>query len=128
MKAQKTLEEKVKMDMASHGMKVPEFTILEALYHKGKQTVREVSQTVLINVGSITYVMDKLVEQGLIERTSCADDRRVVYIDITDSGRSLMDEIFPQHQQVIEEMFAGLSNPDKAHLIDMLKAIGKGEN
>lgn len=36
----------------------------------------------------------------------------------------MMDEIFPKHQQVIEEMFQGISESDKATVIEVLKKVG----
>ncbi|WP_010651918.1 MarR family winged helix-turn-helix transcriptional regulator [Oceanobacillus massiliensis] len=129
MKASRTLEEITKKDISSHGMRTSDFTILEALYHKGRQTIRQISEAVLINTGSITYVIDKLENKGLLERSNCSEDRRAVYIQITDKGTKLMDEIFPKHQKVIEEVFEDVSEEDKQILIDVLKQVGnKGEN
>ena len=124
MKASKTVEDQVKKDISSYDMKTSEFTVLEALYHKGEQTVREISNAVLINIGSITYVIDKLEAKGLLERSNCKDDRRVIYIQITDQGTQLMDEIFPKHQKVIENIFANINTQEKEFLIDILKKVG----
>ncbi|WP_036689266.1 MarR family winged helix-turn-helix transcriptional regulator [Paucisalibacillus globulus] len=125
MKASKSLQEVTKDDISNHGMRMSDFEILEALYHKDRLTVREVSEAVLINTGSITYVIDKLEKKGLIERSNCKDDRRVVYIQITDEGKKLMDNIFPAHQRVIEELFEGISEEEKDTVIKVLKHVGK---
>ncbi|MGJ9460570.1 MarR family winged helix-turn-helix transcriptional regulator [Oceanobacillus sp. CF4.6] len=124
MKASRTLEEIIKKDISSHGMRTSDFTILEALYHKGRQTIREISEAVLINTGSITYVIDKLEKKGLLERSNCSEDRRVVYIQITGQGKELMDDIFPKHQSVIEEIFDDVTVEDKQVLIEVLKKVG----
>ncbi|CDQ41167.1 MULTISPECIES: MarR family winged helix-turn-helix transcriptional regulator [Virgibacillus] len=125
MKASKAVQERIKKDISNYGMRTSEFTILETLYHKGKQTIRQISEGVLINTGSITYVIDKLETKGLLERQHCSEDRRVVYIHITDAGKALMDEIFPQHQQVIEELFVGIDEQQKQTLVDVLKQVGQ---
>jgi MarR family transcriptional regulator, 2-MHQ and catechol-resistance regulon repressor len=125
MKASKSLQEVTKDDISNHGMRMSDFEILEALYHKGRLTVREVSEAVLINTGSITYVIDKLEKKGLLERSNCKDDRRVVYIQITDAGKDLMDTIFPEHQRVIEELFEGISEEEKETVVKVLKHVGR---
>ncbi|KKE79914.1 MarR family transcriptional regulator [Oceanobacillus caeni] len=125
LKANKTLAELIKKDISSHGMRTSDFTVLEALYHKGQQTIKQITQSVLINTGSITYVIDKLEKKGLLERTPCKDDRRVVYIQLTDQGIKLMEEIFPLHQQVIENVFEGVTDEEKKIVIDVLKRVGK---
>ncbi|WP_249226118.1 MarR family winged helix-turn-helix transcriptional regulator [Oceanobacillus jordanicus] len=124
MKSSKTIQERVKQDIQSYGMKTSEFAILETLFHKGRQTVRQISEAVLINTGSITYVIDKLETKGLLEREHCKEDRRVVYIQITNKGTQLMQEIFPKHQQVIENLFEGVSKEDMRVVIETLKKVG----
>ena len=125
MKASKTLEELVKKDVAAHGMKMSDFAILEALYHKGRQTIKQISEAVLINTGSITYVIDKLEKNDYLQRIHCKDDRRVVYIETTPKGNAVMDEIFPKHQKLIEELFSDISDEHKQIVIDTVKTIGK---
>ncbi|MGX4668096.1 MarR family winged helix-turn-helix transcriptional regulator [Cerasibacillus sp. JNUCC 74] len=125
VKASKALQERMMQDIKNYGMKTSEFTILETLYHKGKQTVREISESVLIKTGSITYVIDKLEQKGLLKRQHCQEDRRVVYIDITNEGKKLMDEIFPKHQKIMEDLFAGISDQQKQTVINVLKTVGK---
>ncbi|AXI07834.1 MarR family transcriptional regulator [Oceanobacillus zhaokaii] len=128
MKAAKSIEELIKKDISSHGMKSSDFAVIEAVYSKGRQTIRQISEAVLINTGSITYVIDKLENNGLVERVDCKEDRRVVYIQITDKGKKLMDEIFPKHQQVIEALFEGVTSEEKEIVLDVLKKVGrKGE-
>lgn len=125
MKASKTLQEVVKKDIAHHGMKTSDFAVLEALYHKGRQTIKQISEAVLINTGSITYVIDKLEKNDLLRRTNCKEDRRVIFIEITDKGKQLMDEIFPKHQAKIEEIFSDIPEEDVRILIESLKTAGK---
>jgi len=127
MKSSKAVQEQIKIDIDNYGMRTSDFTVLEALYHKGRQTVKQISDAVLINTGSITYVIDKLETKGLLERSDCKEDRRVVYIQITDHGKKFMDEIFPKHQMVIEEIFSDLTLEEKESLIELLKRVGKKE-
>ncbi|WP_449354576.1 MarR family winged helix-turn-helix transcriptional regulator [Virgibacillus natechei] len=125
MKSSKSIQEHIKKDISKYGMKTSDFTVLEALYHKGRQTIKQISDAVLINTGSITYVIDKLETKDLLERSNCKEDRRVVYIQITEQGKTVMDQIFPQHQKVIEEVFSDLTTGEKETLIDLLKRAGK---
>lgn len=128
MKSSKSIMDLVKKDISDHGMRTSDFTVLEALYHKGRQTIREISEAVLINTGSITYVIDKLEKKGYIERSYCKEDRRVVYIQITDNGKELMDQIFPKHQRMIEKVFEEVTDEEKEIVIDVLKRVGKKKN
>ena len=54
MKAAKSVEQNIHRDIRNYGIATSEFAVLEALYHKGKLTVQQISNAVLINSGSIT--------------------------------------------------------------------------
>src|SRR4051812_23902136 len=70
-----------------------EFGILEALYHKGPLLHGEIQRKLLVTSGGITYLVDRLVEKGLVVREECPNDRRARYAVLTDQGRTLMDNI-----------------------------------
>lgn len=125
MKASKSVQELITTDIASYGMRTSDFVIMETLYHKGRQTIRQIAEAVLIKTGSITYVIDKLEDKGWLTRSDCKEDRRVVYIELTDEGKRVMDSIFPQHQLVIEDIFSELTEQEHDVLIDLLKRVGK---
>jgi MarR family 2-MHQ and catechol resistance regulon transcriptional repressor len=124
MKSAKSVEQRIKKDIRNYGIATSEFTVLETLYHKGKQTVQQISNAVLINSGSITYVIDKLEAKNFIGRNHCKEDRRVVHIQITDTGKQFMDEVFPKHQKVIEEIFEDINTEERTLIIDILKRVG----
>src|SRR5690625_2849311 len=124
MKAAKSVEQRIKKDIRNYGIATSEFTVLESLYHKGKQTVQQISNAVLINSGSITYVIDKLEAKKFVERKHGKKDRRVVHIEITEVGKEFMDDVFPKHQKVIEEIFEDINTEEKQLIIDILKRVG----
>lgn len=124
MKAAKSVQEKIKRDIESYGINTTEFMVLEVLYHKGKQTIHQIGQKILITSGSMTYVIDKLEKRGFIKRENCPDDRRSIYAVITSKGISFMDEIFPKHESIINQIFGVLSEEEKKIMIELNKKIG----
>lgn len=125
MKASKAVQERITSDIASYGMRTSDFVVMETLHHKGRQTVRQIADAVLIKTGSITYVIDKLENKDWVTRSDCKEDRRVVYIELTEDGKRLMNEIFPKHQLVIDNLFSELTIPEQDIFINLLKRVGK---
>lgn len=123
-RANSTVSDRVQEDIKSHGLNPTEFAVLELLFHKGEQPIQHIGKRILLSSGSITYVVDKLEKKNLLRRKPCPEDRRVIYAAITNDGKQLMEEIFPEHQKAIQEMFAKLSNPEKMRLINLLKKLG----
>src|SRR5512141_2466339 len=68
----------VRADIASHGLTEGEFAVLEALYHKGPLLLGDVQRRILVSSGGITYLIDRLVARGLVERRPCPSDRRAI--------------------------------------------------
>lgn len=111
----------------SNGLNPTEFAVLELLYHKGSQPLQQIGERILIASGSITYVVDKLEKKGLVKRTPCQEDRRVIYAQLTEQGKDFIASIFPSHEKVIHDSFEMLTASEKDELLSLLKKVGKYE-
>ncbi|WP_442893564.1 MarR family winged helix-turn-helix transcriptional regulator [Bacillus sp. 2205SS5-2] len=123
-RANKAINEKVNEFIQDHGLNPTEFAVLELLYHKGKQPLQQIGGKILLASGSITYVVDKLEQKGLIQRVACPNDRRVTYASITDEGKRYIEEIFPEHEQKIHETLSVLTPDEKESAIALIKKLG----
>ena len=123
-KAHRAVNECVNQHIQQHGLHPTEFAVLELLYHKGEQPLQQIGEKILLASGSITYVVDKLEKKGFLRRAACAKDRRVTYAQVTEAGAKFMEEIFPDHQKMIDEMMSVLSDDEKETAIHLLKKIG----
>jgi MarR family transcriptional regulator, 2-MHQ and catechol-resistance regulon repressor len=118
------IEEHVRSDVARHGLTTAEFGALEALYHKGPMLVGEVKRKILVSSGGITYVIDRLVSKGLVERQECPEDRRASYAALTERGREVIARIFPEHAKRLEHALSGLGEQEKENGIELLRRLG----
>ncbi|WP_434121334.1 MarR family winged helix-turn-helix transcriptional regulator [Salinicoccus roseus] len=112
-------------DMRTHGLNPTAFAVLELLYSKGPQQVQHIGEKVLISSSSITYVVNNLEREGYVKKEQYEADRRVSYVSLTGTGQSLMDKIFPEHAERLEQAADGLDSKEKAQLIELLKKLGK---
>ena len=108
LRASQAMLEAIRKDVAKYGLNPTEFSVLELLYHKGDQPIQTIGKSVLISSSSTTYVVDKLEQKKYIVRRGCSEDRRVIYATLTNTGRTFMDEIFPQHQEVMSKLFESI--------------------
>jgi MarR family 2-MHQ and catechol resistance regulon transcriptional repressor len=80
--------------MSSFDLSMPQFNILRILRGaKGVISVNAVKDRMVERSPNTTRLMDKLIDKGLIERVRCDEDRRVVYVSITDDGLELLAKI-----------------------------------
>ncbi|OEF99989.1 transcriptional regulator [Vulcanibacillus modesticaldus] len=118
------IAELVRRDIQNYNLNPTEFGVLELLYHKGPQPLQHIGKRILLASGSITYVVDKLEEKGLLNRKNCLKDRRVIYAEISEQGKRLMEEIFPKHREALKKIFSGIDVEEKRLAIALLKKIG----
>lgn len=118
-----TLDRIVKQDMKNYGLNITEFAVMELLYHKGDQPIQKVKQRILIASSSTTYVIDQLVKKGYVTRRQDEQDKRITYAVLTESGHELMERIFPQHAETIENAFSILDDEELAIFRRALKKI-----
>ncbi|GGD66354.1 MarR family winged helix-turn-helix transcriptional regulator [Paenibacillus nasutitermitis] len=125
-KAYRAIMDRAVKDMRKFDLSPSEFTILEVLYTKGKIPLQQIGEKILITSGSMTYNIDKLEIKALIRRVPCSSDRRVIYAEISDSGKKLFDHIFPKHAETIHSLMKALSLEEKLETTEMIKKLGKG--
>lgn len=110
--------------IAEHGLTRGEFAVLEALLQKGPMLLGEVRKKILVSSGGITYLVDRLVGRGLVERRESPDDRRASFVDLTDAGRALIEGAFPSHAAKMERALSGLTLKETREAIRLLRKVG----
>ena len=113
-------------DIARHDLTGAEFGVLEVLYHRGPLLLGDIQRRILVSSGGITFLVDRLVKKGFVERRECEKDRRARYAALTPAGERLMRRIFPEHADCIAEAVAGLDPAAQKTAIRLLKALGQG--
>lgn len=107
-----------------YGLTTPQFGILEALYHLGPLSLGELAGKLLVTGGNVTYVMDRLEDQGLVYRDRSPADRRIIQAKLTEKGRALIAQVFPGHGAFIEELSGHLDPAEQDVLRGLLKKLG----
>lgn len=123
MHKSKAIQEKIRDGISKSKLNITEFSVLEVLYHRGKQTIQQIGSSILISSSSMTYVIDKLEQRGLLRRSPCPNDRRVIHVVMTSEGTALMDEIMPKHHEMVDSMFDSFDADEVQVLAELLKKI-----
>jgi len=124
LRASGSVSNMLKKDMRTYSVNPTEFAVLEVLFSLGKQPIQIIGNKVLLASSSITYVIDQLEKKGMVERVQNEDDRRVTLVSLTEEGQELMESIFPQHSEVIKQLFNDLSDEELHQLGEALKTVG----
>ena len=115
----------VERDITGLGLCISDFTVLEALLHKGPLPISEIQAKVLLASGSMTAAVDRLEKRGLVLRTASSEDRRVRRIELTAEGKHLIEQVYSEHARHLEEAMAVLAEQEQQQLYDGLKKLGR---
>jgi MarR family 2-MHQ and catechol resistance regulon transcriptional repressor len=107
------------------GLGESEFRILEALLHKGPMPVNTIGPKVFLTPGSISVAVDRLLKRGLVTRINSSEDRRVRVVNLTASGRRLIEQVFAAHARQVDRLADVLSPKERRQIARGLKAFGK---
>jgi DNA-binding MarR family transcriptional regulator len=72
-----------------HGLGMSEFEALDRLAEapEGKQRMQELGEAMYLSQSALSRVVARLEREGLVCRDMCAEDRRGVYVRLTDAGK-----------------------------------------
>lgn len=88
--------------VAEYGLTAPQFGVLEALYHLGPLSLGDLADKLLVTGGNVTYVMDRLENQGLVYREGSPEDRRVTRAKLTEAAHAKIADVLQGHVEHIE--------------------------
>ena len=124
MRAAESVTHRTHRHLASTGLTLSQFAVLEALYHLGPLSQKEIGQKILRSSGNITMVIDNLEKRGLVERRRSEVDRRYFIVHLTARGDNLICDIFPRHAGVIADEISVLTASEQETLSNLCKKLG----
>jgi MarR family transcriptional regulator, 2-MHQ and catechol-resistance regulon repressor len=123
MQTSKAIQERIRDEMSKNNLSITEFSVLEVLFYQGKQTIQQIGNRILISSGSMTYVIDKLEQKGIIKRNDCREDRRVIHITLTAEGMDMMENFMPKYQDMVASFFGDLNGDESELMVIFLQKV-----
>lgn len=86
-------------------------------------TLGELSRRMMVSNGNLTGLVERLAEQGLVDRAPHPSDRRAATVRLTDNGRDSFAVMAHAHADWIAAIFQGLDAADTAALMRLLARV-----
>ncbi|MFR1608133.1 MAG: MarR family winged helix-turn-helix transcriptional regulator, partial [[Ruminococcus] torques] len=97
--------------------------IIEAIGLSGENTMSSVAKKLKITAGSLTTAVNALVRKAYVKRERSEEDRRVVYIALTEKGEKAFYHHEQFHRQMTNAVIEKLDDEEIDALVKMLKDI-----
>ena len=82
--------------------------LLAYIQRKGECTVTDIANHLEITLSAVTSLVDKLCNAGLVARFRSEEDRRVVYLKLTEEGVKVLEAIEMNKNKLYERAFANI--------------------
>lgn len=105
---------------------LPWYDVLAALRDAPDKRLRQVdlAEQILLSNSGISRLVDRMEQDGLVERASCPTDRRSFFVQLTDAGTDLLERMWPVYARGIAEDFLPALGSDPCEVRRMLEMIG----
>ena len=126
LRASTRLMERLDAELEQHRLSLADYEILVHLSAEptGELRMTELAARTLVSRSGLTRRLDRLVGSGLVERRTCATDRRGVLAVLTEAGRRRLEESAPTHVEGVRRHFISqLHNQDLRTLVESLNAV-----
>jgi DNA-binding MarR family transcriptional regulator len=94
-----------------------------ALHEKGPLSPSQIGKIIMVKSSTVTGIIDRLEQKGLLDRLRNSPDRRVVTIQLTAAGKKMANNAPPQIQQKILDGLNLLRENEIKRIVKSLKMI-----
>lgn len=119
----KATEANVKALASQSGLTASQLLVLQVLKSRGETLTGELARAVDLKQATISILLDKLQEMGLIERRRGESDRRRVWVRITDEGNGVLHGAPDLLQETFRTRFRHLADWEQASLVAALLRV-----
>jgi MarR family transcriptional regulator, organic hydroperoxide resistance regulator len=116
-----------KMVMSSKGLmgfpvNSSQLKAMTAFHEDRRYSMGELCKIAKVKMPSMTEVVDRLAAEGFVERIRDTGDRRVVKVQLTDSGKKAHDCILEARAQELLNIFGCLDDKERTRLLKSLRS------
>jgi MarR family transcriptional regulator, 2-MHQ and catechol-resistance regulon repressor len=94
------------------GLTHAQFDIIATLGNTRGMTYKELGERTLITKGTLTGVIERLEQKGLVERERSSDDKRSFFVRLTPGGEGMFEDVFPKVIAHGKRLFAPYTDAD----------------
>ena len=107
--------------VADIGVTAAQFIVMTRLAAaERKKSASDLCKEMSYDAGAMTRMIDRLESKGLIRRARCTQDRRLVYLEMTEQGRSVYPRLREPSMAIQNRFLRGFSRADARQLEGLL--------
>jgi DNA-binding MarR family transcriptional regulator len=119
------MNEQMRNLFEAHELTSQQFNILRILRGAGQPiSTLQIRQRMLDKMSDTSRIVDRLILKGLVKKSVCKTDKRLVDVTITDKGKKLLAKL-DEHQDDMDKVIGNLTDDEAKQLNFLLDKIRK---
>lgn len=102
-----------------------QFQVVRVINGTEQCTSSHLAEMLAVGKSSITAIVNRLVDAGIINRTRDEADRRLVYLTLTDYGNSILESAQEQVREIVSPYLQHFEEEDIERFISMFEELGQ---
>ena len=107
----------------STGLSMPQFSLMMQMYHRGACGMSGISERFEITPAAASQMVDKLVQSGYIVREEDPNDRRAKLLNLTASGRALIERGIEERFRWVDDLAGKLTPEEQGRIKEALELM-----
>lgn len=117
------LEQKALISGKFKNISINDMHIIEAIGDKEPKKMSQIAKSMKVTVGTLTTAMNSLVSKGYVIREKGQEDRRVVFISLSDLGKEAFNMHAKFHEDMVQSIMKSLDDDEINVLTGALKKL-----
>jgi DNA-binding MarR family transcriptional regulator len=105
------------------GLTPAQMHTIEILGHQESLRMKELAQKLGVTTGTLTVMIDRLEQNGLILRKPNEDDRRSIVVVLTKKGQKYFEEHHKLHLELTQEITSSLTKDEAKQLYTFMEKL-----
>lgn len=109
--------------LETHGVSVAQWVVLRVLYDEANITLNEAAVKVGVDKSSLSRMVERLVQKGLVSRVAGREDRRSIRMALTTAGRKLVPVLARLADENDRQFFKVLDGVQRREMLERVKQL-----
>lgn len=94
-------------------LSAPQYAILQTLAREGRKASSELAARLEVTPSAVTNLSTKLVQKGYVERIVSEQDRRIVFLQITEAGAAAEKGLLDRFEELMDGAWEGFTEEER---------------
>ena len=123
-KALRQISKHYREKLAKFGLTQPQFFLLIALYEEDNILISRLAEKVALDKATITGIIDRLEREGYVKRVYSKQDRRAIYIKLTDKAKNIENDLKKIYHETNSSFLSKLTEEEYKVFQSVIQKLG----